>query len=76
MSNAEVEKLMMGEHEIKDNGHVHAYAALEHMSEPMREQIFHNARNSGHGGLFTVHKDGRNVEYKLSHDGYIHEAHH
>lgn len=65
-------KLKIGEHEINDH-HIHAYDAIKNMSEDARNQLFKNAHESEHGGLFTAHVNGKDVEYKLSHSGEIHE---
>ncbi len=76
MSDEKEVKLKIGEHEINQDHHPHAYAAIKGMSETMREQLFHNAHNSGHGGIFNVHINGKNFEYRLSKNGEIHQAHH
>ena len=67
-------KLKLGDHEIKDGGHTHAYAVLSNMSPRRREQIFHHAHHSDDGGLFSAHENGKEVEYRLSQHGTIHKV--
>ncbi len=76
MSDEKDTRLKIGEHEVDHTGHPHAYAALEGMSEAMRNQVFHNAHNSEHGGLFTANVHGKPVEYRLSKHGEIHPVNH
>ena len=69
-------KLEWGHHSVQDNGHTHAREAIERMSPLLKRQLYEASRdNSEHGGVFSVHKDGRDVEYKISSEGHIHEHH-
>lgn len=76
MSDDKDVRLKIGEHDINDNGHTHAYATIAGMSDVARHQLFKAAHeNPEHGGRFPVHENGRTVEFKLAHDGRIHKVH-
>lgn len=68
-------RLKIGDHEI-DNKHPHAYDAIAAMSHEQRHQLFKNAETShDSGGLFSAHVNGKSIEFKLLHNGEIHEHH-